>query len=217
MRSRTYKDTNYCGICGKDTMQEIHDSGHERDSSGDSQRCLECGAYYSGLTGEWQEDEAFKIPSKEEREVYDSTQDTLDHINSVKRKMFTSAKELELRGMEHDLSKLHSPEKELFDEMTPILKTLEYGSPEYKKSLEKLGPALQHHYLKNSHHPEHHPRGVEGMNLFDLVEMFCDWMAATERTKDGDIRKSIMYNKTRFGMCDQLAEIFLNTLKHYGV
>lgn len=148
---------------------------------------------------------------------YDSTQDTLDHINSVKRKLFSFAKELEFRGMEHDLSKLKAPEKELFDEMTPILKTLEYGSDEYKASLAKLKPALDHHYANNSHHPEHYQNGIKGMDLFDLVEMFCDWMAATERTASGDIRKSLGINQSRFGIPHELTTIMHNTLKHYGL
>jgi hypothetical protein len=34
----------------------------------------------------------------------------------------------------------------------------------------------------NSHHPEHYGnRGISGMDLFDVVEMMCDWMAAARR------------------------------------
>ncbi len=146
---------------------------------------------------------------------YDSKQDTIDHINSVGRKIRRFTREMEIRAMEHDASKLISPEKELFDEMTPILKTLEYGSEEYKASLEKLKPALAHHYLHNSHHPEHYPDGIKGMDLFDIVEMFCDWMAATERVKNGDIRKSLGINQNRFGIPPELTMIFFNTIKHY--
>lgn len=146
---------------------------------------------------------------------YDSTQDTLDHIESVERKLKVFASELIFRATQHDLSKLESPEKELFDEMTPILKTLTYGSEEYKASLEKLKPALQHHYMVNSHHPEHYPNGIKGMDLLDIVEMFCDWMAATERVKNGDIRKSLGINQVRFGIPPELTMIFFNTLKYY--
>jgi len=53
------------------------------------------------------------------------------------------------------------------------------------------------------------------MDLFDVMEMFWDWCAATERTKDGDIRKSIEINKGRFEMSDQLASIFMNTVDRY--
>lgn len=52
-RNNTYKDERWCGHCEKDTKQECFDSGHERDSSGDWQICLECGWKYSGLSGTW--------------------------------------------------------------------------------------------------------------------------------------------------------------------
>ena len=147
---------------------------------------------------------------------YDSTQDTENHIESVRDKLRIFCHELTGRGAVHDFSKLRSPEKELFDEMTPILKELTYGSAEYKESLVKLKPALDHHYAVNSHHPEHYPEGgIDHMDLFDVVEMFCDWMAATERMKTGDIRKSIQINHARFQISEQLTKIFLNTLKHY--
>jgi hypothetical protein len=75
-----------------------------------------------------------------------------------------------------------------------------------------LKPALDHHYANNSHHPQFYKNGIDGMNLLDLVEMFFDWKAATERTKDGDIRKSIEINSTRFNISPQLVSIFVNTI-----
>lgn len=51
--SKIYQDELYCDNCEKYTMHDCHDSGHERDSSGDSAECLECHWKYSGLTGEY--------------------------------------------------------------------------------------------------------------------------------------------------------------------
>ncbi len=147
---------------------------------------------------------------------YDSTADTLKHIKRVNELMGQAAIELIKRGNIHDNSKLVSPEKELFDKFTPILKTLKYGSDEYKKSLEELKPALDHHYARNTHHSEHYPNGIDGMNLFDIFEMFVDWKAATERQNDGNINKSIDYNKERYHMSEQLTNIFKNTVKYLG-
>lgn len=59
------------------------------------------------------------------------------------------------------------------------------------------------------HKPE---LGISGMSLLDLVEMLCDWKAATLRHNDGDIRKSIEINQKRFGYSDELKRILLNTL-----
>lgn len=143
---------------------------------------------------------------------YDSAADTLRHIKRVNELLLEFAKEMITRAQVHDSSKLESPEKEAFDVATPKLTNLTYGAPEYKQALKELGPALEHHYKENSHHPEHYgERGVEGMNLADLVEMFFDWKAASERHKDGDIFRSIQHNRERFSLSPQLVEIFYNT------
>lgn len=147
---------------------------------------------------------------------YDSRADTNKHILRVRELLYIVQGNLEERGFNHDLSKLQSPEKEAFDRLTPKLKGLTYGSEEYKASLAELGVALKHHYEHNSHHPEHFKLGVDGMTLLDLIEMFCDWKAATERHADGSLEKSIVVNKDRFNISDQLATILENTRKEMG-
>jgi hypothetical protein len=147
---------------------------------------------------------------------YDSIQDTLKHIRRVQELLMLACGELQKRAINHDTSKLLTPEKELFDEYTPKLKDCTYGSDEYKTYLKGLKVALDHHYSVNSHHPEHYKNGVNGMDLFDIIEMFFDWKAATERHSNGDINKSIEHNKERFGMSEQLTDIFRNTSKNLG-
>lgn len=147
---------------------------------------------------------------------YDSTNDTLKHIKRVDDLLKMAASELLRRGSIHDDSKLKTPEKELFDELTPLLAKLTYGSQEYTDSLAKLKPALDHHYQNNSHHPEYYENGIDDMDLFDVMEMLFDWKAASERHTDGDISKSIDINKNRFKMSDQLYNIFKNTVINLG-
>jgi hypothetical protein len=53
--------------------------------------------------------------------------------------------------------------------------------------------------------------GIMGMTLLDVIEMFCDWKAATERHANGNFQTSIQQNKKRFAMSDQLAVLFENT------
>jgi hypothetical protein len=53
--------------------------------------------------------------------------------------------------------------------------------------------------------------GIAGMDLLDLVEMYCDWRAAGERHADGDFIESLKKNGERFKMDPQLVSIFLNT------
>lgn len=145
---------------------------------------------------------------------YDSTNDTKIHIGIVAQMLLSAAKELADRSQVHDASKLKSPEKEYFDEYTPKLRAITYGTQEYIDCLRLIEPALAHHYEKNPHHPEHHPNGIAGMNLFDLVEMFFDWWAATKRHNDGNILTSIDHNEVRFELSTQLAEIFRNTVTY---
>lgn len=147
---------------------------------------------------------------------YDSSVDTLLHIKRVNELLTNACKILIRRAQLHDDSKLKSPEKELFDLLTPKLAECEYGSDEYNTFLEALKPALDHHYAHNTHHPQHYEDGVNGMNLFDVMEMFFDWKAASERHNTGNIAKSIEVNKKRFELSDQLSTIFKNTAKFMG-
>jgi hypothetical protein len=147
---------------------------------------------------------------------YDSTADTKAHINRVSELIEHFVHNLEARAEFHDATKLTDPEKEVFDRVTPQLKALTYGSEEYKASLASMGEALRHHYANNRHHPEHHRHGVNDMNLLDVVEMLCDWKAATERHADGSIAKSLDMNPVRFGIDYQLATILRNTVRDLG-
>lgn len=146
---------------------------------------------------------------------YDSTKDTMDHKEKVKKFMNKCIDDLVYRAENHDNSKLESPEKEYFDEYTPKLKDTTYGSEDYQECLKGLKVALDHHYKVNSHHPEHYENGVNGMTLVDLLELICDWKASSMRHEDGDINKSIEINKDRFKISDQLVDILKNTVKEY--
>lgn len=144
-------------------------------------------------------------------EKYDSSLDTSKHIANVQQKTGFIIGLIMNQVANHDSTKLESPEKETFDEYTPKLKNTTYGSDEYKSHLEGMKVALDHHYSSNRHHPEFHKNGVNDMTLIDLIEMFADWWAATERHADGDLMKSIEYNGKRFEMSPQLISIFQST------
>ena len=145
---------------------------------------------------------------------YDSKPDTINHIISVRKYLTDIIKALNVRYAYHDYTKLIEPEKSVFDRVTPNLKELTYGSDEYKAQLKEMQHALDHHYENNPHHPEHYENGIRGMNLVDLIEMICDWKAASERHSDGDIMKSIEINQKRFGYSDELKQILINTINH---
>jgi hypothetical protein len=140
---------------------------------------------------------------------YDSTQDVLNHKDAVEDLLTDVSACLEFRARNHDDSKFCSPEKEMFDQWVPELQQRTFGSPEYKQALQEMGPALQHHYQMNRHHPEHFEEGINEMNLLDLIEMVCDWVASA--TARGN-QVCITYQCQRFGIDEQLANILQNTI-----
>lgn len=157
---------------------------------------------------------------------YDSRPETREHINRVQSFIWEAIDNLERRARYHDRTKLEEPELSGFNEATPRLATLEYGTPEYQASLDALRPTLEHHFAHNDHHPEHYVDGVRGMSLLSLLEMLCDWRAASERTKkraDGDVylkksfEEGLEYNQKRFGYSDELAAILRNTAYEMGM
>lgn len=144
---------------------------------------------------------------------YDSEQDTKEHIRRVRFYLVKCINEISGRSYNHDRDKIEdSVEKRLFDEYTPKLRECTYGSDEYKEFLKGLKEGLDIHYKNNRHHPEHFENGIKDMNLIDLLEMICDWKAASERHADGDVYKSLVINKERFGYSDELYNILKNTV-----
>lgn len=127
--------------------------------------------------------------------------------------MFKFALKLIWRGLKHDLSKYSPVECRGFFKTIDKLKTSRYGTLEYHTLLDEIKPSLNHHYKKNAHHPEYHKNGINDFNLFDLVEMACDWKSSVKRHKNGDIHQSISINKNRFEISDQVCNILKNTLE----
>lgn len=154
------------------------------------------------------------MSESEPQKPYDSKIDTYVHMDIVASYIGVMCRQLFQRAMDHDRSKLEEPEKSAFDRETPLLKELTFGSDEYKASLERLKEALTHHYKHNSHHPEHYENGVAGMDIIDVVEMLCDWKAASQRNKGGTLNLQACFE--RFNIESQLQSIFTNTAIRLG-
>lgn len=147
---------------------------------------------------------------------YDCTDDVKEHMMQVGYHITGFIIELENRIHRHDNSKLEEPEKSMYDEYTPRLKELEFGSDEYKASLENMGSALKHHYENNRHHPEHFKNGIDEMNLVDIIEMVCDWIAAAKAKGGNENPIDMDYLSERFHIDAQLRSIIINSLLHEG-
>lgn len=159
-----------------------------------------------------------EIMDSKERENLDRT---LDHRERVGHLIRAFCNEMFKRAIEHDRSKFQEPEFSEFAKYVPELQDLEFGSEEYQKNLNRLqDPALDNHYSNNDHHTEHFEEGVEGMDLFQVVEMFFDWIAAGERHEDGNIYDSIRHHREKGTISEQMAVIMKNTadtLRELGV
>lgn len=142
----------------------------------------------------------------------DSRPATSEHIAEVRGLVLGVAGDLVSRGHRHDASKLEEPERATFDRVTTRLRSLTHGSEEYEEARKGMGPALDHHYEVNDHHPEHFEGGIADMNLIQLTEMLCDWIAATRRHDDGDIRRSIDDSADRFGYGEELRQLLHNSV-----
>ena len=156
-----------------------------------------------------------KTPEVTEEQLQTCLAQTHQHVRSVQKNMNLFVHDLIRRGEIHDQSKFEEPELGIFAANGHKLRTASYGTPEYEALLNETRPAINHHYSKNRHHPEHWPLGIEDMNLADLIEMISDWKAAGERNKDGNIKKSIAVNALRFKMTPQLRQIFENTARDF--
>lgn len=149
-------------------------------------------------------------------EAFASRKATREHMNLVATYLESTLADLEVRSLIHDASKLKEPELSIFDAQTSKLAKFDYASDEYQAALQALKPALDHHYQKNDHHPEHFENGINDMNLVNLIEMCCDWYAAMQRHDSADIARSLDINQGRFEISNQLMDIIRNTFTYMG-
>jgi len=147
---------------------------------------------------------------------YDSEQDTLTHKDNVERFIQNMIDILLHRANHHDNSKLNPLEKPIFDKYSPKLSTLKFGSPEYLEIFKEMDVAIQEHYSKNKHHPEHFKNGIDDMNLFDLLEMLADWKSSSLRTHGGSFKQSFDICCKKFKIEGQRKEMLKNTVIELG-
>lgn len=156
-----------------------------------------------------------KKPSINEAREYDSTVDARLHIEIIHRVIRKIIKELSYRDLHHDASKFKEPELSTYNKYVPLLKETPFGSEEYVKLRDKMyNDGLKHHFENNRHHPEHFNNGIKDMTLVDVVEMFCDWYSASQRSDTG-FEEGLEFNKDKFKMSDELYQIFKNTYEEY--
>ena len=127
----------------------------------------------------------------------------LRHIMTVQALLRRFARQLLNRADNHDLSKLTPDELGGMIEIDSIADKFGLNSPEYMAALS--GTAIKLHRSRYSHHPEYHLNGVEDMNIFDLVEMVCDWKVANQLRGHPEWKKSVGMMAERFSLSSEYA------------
>lgn len=150
---------------------------------------------------------------------------TYKHIARVRELLGSFAIEMIKRGDRHDASKFTPEELEPLQRMQDLIDAegqAQFGTDEYKRRTDMLGNMIIYHRQRNSHHPEHYEfevggeymHGINGMDLFDLVEMFYDWKAACERGESSTMNLAAACDKYKID--GPLRAILFNTAERLG-
>lgn len=154
------------------------------------------------------------------KEIYYEA-DTRKHQQAVAKALIVFAQKLLDRAVKHDASKLEEPERSHYIAPVYALNTGEvpYGSERYKELCRQMGPGWDHHKFANDHHIEFfEPYSIQTLNdpfraldLFALVEMLADWIAASQR-RGNNPEDALKYLKEKHPMDEQLEAMIRNTL-----
>lgn len=126
----------------------------------------------------------------------------LRHVGIVRRNIKHFSQALDKRADVHDISKLSLEEFRGFVEVNQIARQHPFGSKEYKESL-KDNDVIDLHFSRNSHHPEFYPNGIDDMSLLDVIEMICDWKAASETYGQTSFTDALVIQADRFKLDDK--------------
>ena len=148
--------------------------------------------------------------------------DTRKHQQMVAELLISFAQKLLTRAVKHDASKLKEPERSCYIEPVYALNTEEvpYGSERYEEICKKMGVGWDHHKAINDHHIEFfEPYSIQtlndpfrSLNLFALVEMLADWIAASQR-RGNHPADALKFLKEKHPIDEQLEAIIRNTLE----
>ena len=143
---------------------------------------------------------------------------TADHITAVEDNLVVFAGELITRAGAHDRSKFEDVELGPLADMIKVEERegkVEFGTPEYAARTAMLDGMWRNHVAHNDHHPEHFDDGITGMNLLQIVEMLCDWQAASAQ-RDPSKTMNITFCVEKYGIPPMLEQILRNTADAMG-
>jgi len=142
------------------------------------------------------------------------------HQDNVHALMGKISEDLVMRGCKHDESKFSIEEYEGFVKLFGADTDMDVRSKEYQDIVTSAKTAcIQAHYKNNRHHPEHHAN-IEDMTLLDLIEMVCDWKAASpSKRHKGSFEENLTYLKKRKGLTElqcYVIDLIVSWIDHGG-
>ena len=137
---------------------------------------------------------------------------TQEHIQSVRRLLNKFADALKYKGEVHDQSKLEEPEVYGWAAMD-LEEKYDYGSPEYYDKIRRYSEVFKHHYMVNSHHPEHFKNPEYEMTLVDMIEMLCDWFSYKDDMTLNEAINLINDQCKRFKFSKTIKSLLINTYR----
>jgi hypothetical protein len=140
-----------------------------------------------------------------------------EHRDRVAKYLIQFAQELQNRSLVHDDSKFGPEEFPIYASMFDEFAKHPFGTPGYEAAKEAIKVAVDKHHSLNRHHPEHHVDTVRGMDLVDLLEMLCDWKAATMNhpKAPGNMIRSLDHAVKKYNISPELATVLMNTIENY--
>lgn len=135
------------------------------------------------------------------------------HKAKVQKWLNLFAAVLNKRGLNHDNSKLESPEYQGWVKMDNEPR-YDYGTKEYDDKIERYKWLLKEHYSKNRHHPEYWDLHKEdtSKDLIDIIEMLCDWLGYRDQISYKEASDLVKKQTERYGFSEELSDLILNTL-----
>lgn len=115
------------------------------------------------------------------------------HRDNIQTALSRIVNEIEERGLRHDLSKFKEDEAEGFVRINKTARNCEYGSEEYENTMVKEkgeDGCITKHFSRNRHHVEFHD-SAHDMTFIDIIEMVCDWWAASKTYGTNTLQKKL--------------------------
>jgi len=142
--------------------------------------------------------------------------DTIVHVSEVAENLEICASNLRQRGHAHDRTKFQPMEFDAFVSTREKLKRAKFGAPEQQECVDTIRQAVDHHHANNQHHVQYYSDGIKDMSLLDILEMICDWRAATRRNSESRFKGFLEVAIKKYNISPELEKIIQTTLKELG-